>query len=276
VDYERVVLDNLPLIDSVVRFIARRHRLSADETDELGAAIRLKLIENDYEVLRRFEGRSSVRTYLTTVIQRHFLDERIARWGKWRPSAQARRLGPIAILLDRLITRDGMSFDQAADAIAARHGAEVGREALHAIFEQLPQRAQRRFLGEEELARVAAPSGGEEAVIGALDRPDDGERIEQALAAALERLDPQDRLILKMRFQDGIQFSRISRMLGLDQKPLYRRIEEIMRVLRRELESRGVSQADVAAIVGNPASEVGMILEPEATGNAPGRPSLPR
>jgi hypothetical protein len=60
VDYERLVVENLPLVDSVVRLIARRHRLSADEGDELAGAIRLKLVENDYQVLRKFEGRSQL------------------------------------------------------------------------------------------------------------------------------------------------------------------------------------------------------------------------
>ena len=51
-----------------------------------------------------FEGRSQLRTYLITVVQRHFLDDRNARWGKWRPSSIARRIGPIAVLLDLLVT----------------------------------------------------------------------------------------------------------------------------------------------------------------------------
>jgi len=44
-------------------------------------------------LLAKFEGRSSLRTFLTVVIQRLFLDHRISAWGKWRPSAEARRGG---------------------------------------------------------------------------------------------------------------------------------------------------------------------------------------
>ena len=44
------------------------------------------------------------------VIQRLFLDARIAKWGKWRPSVSARRLGGVAVLLERLLTRDGLSL----------------------------------------------------------------------------------------------------------------------------------------------------------------------
>ena len=115
VDYEALLVAHLPLIDSVVRAVAHRYWLSADETDDLGGDIRLKLVENDHDVLRKFEGRSSLRTYLMTVVLRHVLDQRNARWGKWRPSVLARQLGPIAILLDQLLTRDGLSFDEAVE-----------------------------------------------------------------------------------------------------------------------------------------------------------------
>lgn len=91
-DLEAFFLAHLDLIEGVIRWVSRRHRLSPGDADEFGAHARLRLIDRDYEILRRFEGRSSLRTYLTTVIQRTFLDWRIAQWGKWRPSAIAERL----------------------------------------------------------------------------------------------------------------------------------------------------------------------------------------
>ena len=72
----KLFLDHLAVIDQVAQFIGRRHHLDADAIEELQSTIRLKIIENDYEVLRKFEGRSSLRTYLTAIVQRHFLDSR--------------------------------------------------------------------------------------------------------------------------------------------------------------------------------------------------------
>src|SRR4029453_14108130 len=48
----------------------------------------LRLVEDDYDVLRRFQARSSLPTYVTVVIQRLFLDYRNRLWGKWRPDHQ--------------------------------------------------------------------------------------------------------------------------------------------------------------------------------------------
>ncbi len=135
---ERLFLSQLALIDAVTAFIARRHHLSATDAEEFAAHVRLRILEDDYATLRKFEERSSLKTYLTTVIQRWFLDDRTARWGKWRPSAEAKRLGPLAILVERLMVRDGMTFDEACTVLETNHGVTVGRAAIAAIENVCP------------------------------------------------------------------------------------------------------------------------------------------
>jgi len=66
----------LPLIGEVTAHVCRRHRLSADESEDFMSEVRLHFIEREFEPLRRFEGRSSLRTYLTVVITRLFLNYR--------------------------------------------------------------------------------------------------------------------------------------------------------------------------------------------------------
>lgn len=273
-DYAALVVENLPLIQDVVRLVARRNWLSADEADDLAGSIRLKLVENDYEVLRKFEGRCQLRTYLTTVVQRHFLDERNARWGKWRPSAQARRLGAVAMLLDQLITRDNLSFDEAVAAVQARHGTAVTREQLDRILPQLPARSSRHFVGEEELEKVAASGPTEADVVQSLDQERVGGRIERALERALNQLSDEDRLILKLRFCDNLQLARISEIVGKPAKQFYRHVDDLMRLLHKELRADGIRAADVAAVIEHHDRGVGPILELTTLEKVMGSPSL--
>src|SRR4051812_28238821 len=86
---EVLFLTELPTIERVAAFVTSRHRVPAAEAQEFASHVKMHIIESDYAVLKRFEGRSSLRTYLTVVIQRLFLDYRISQWGKWRPSAEA-------------------------------------------------------------------------------------------------------------------------------------------------------------------------------------------
>lgn len=274
-DYERLVVDNLPLVDGVVRSIARRHRLSADEQDELGASVRLKLVENDYEVFRKFQGRSQLRTYLITVVQRHFLDERNARWGKWRPSAPAVRFGPVAVLLDQLITRDHVPFDEAVQVIASRWPDAPSREQLQDVYAQLPARTSRQFLGEESLEHVPAAASGEDEVIRSLDERRLGDRIGSALKKTLATLNDEDSFILRMRFCENVKLGRIAELMGLPQKPFYRRVEDLMRVLRKELEAQGVDGEDITAVMEHSETGIARVLRLARPGKTAERPSVP-
>src|SRR5688500_10064352 len=109
----KMFLDNLPLIEEIIGSVYHRHAWPAAEFEDFAASAKLHLIENDYAALRRFQARSSLRTYLTKIIQRHLLDNRVARWGKWRPSAAARRQGKMAVQLETLLHRDGQDREQA-------------------------------------------------------------------------------------------------------------------------------------------------------------------
>jgi RNA polymerase sigma factor (sigma-70 family) len=275
VDYERLLVDNLSLVDGVVRTIARRYRLSADDADELCSSVRLKLLENDYEVLRKFEQRSQLRTYLITVVQRVVLDDRNARWGKWRPSAQAYRLGPIAILLDELITRDHRTLDEAAESISARFGDAVSRSQLEAMLAQLPARRTRRFVGDEVLEQMPAPAPDEGDVLDSLDRERCGDRIERALESVLTQLGDEDRVILRMRFCHNMKLARIAEMLALAPKPFYRRVDDLMRMLRQALQAQGVTEADVTAVLASPLAEIDSMLAGMPAEKSQGRPSVP-
>jgi hypothetical protein len=93
------ILSCLSLIDEVTAQVCRRHRLSPDESEDFRSQVRLHFSQRDFEPLRRFEGRCSLRTYLTVVICRLFLGYRKRLWGKWLPSAVAKRLIRYRIVL---------------------------------------------------------------------------------------------------------------------------------------------------------------------------------
>jgi RNA polymerase sigma factor for flagellar operon FliA len=259
-DYQKLLLEHLELVDRVVRYIARKHHLPAPDTEELLSLVRLRLLDRDFAVLRKFQGRSNLATYLTTVIEHIYLDFCVGKWGKWRPSAAARRLGPIAILLDQLVGRDGLTFNEAVSTLEINYGVSETRDDLHAIFVQLPTRTVRRFAAEEELAVVAGHVGARDA---ALEREDDLEvidRVESALSAILAGLAPREQLMLKLRFQDGLSMAAIARFLHTPAKPLYRHLETTIAFLRDKLRQQGIEAKDIDRIVGHPALTLGRVL----------------
>jgi RNA polymerase sigma factor (sigma-70 family) len=247
---EQLFLTNLGLIDRIVRDTARRHRLAPPEAEELNGAVRLRLIENSYEVFRKYQGRCTLRTYLTVVIQRIFLDTRNAAWGKWRPSATALRLGPVAVKLEALVSRNRMTAAEAIETLRTSHGVTESAAALDALLIQLPQRMPRRFLSEESLDDVAAPGTESGDSVGSSENAAAARRTGAALTAALRELAAQDRLLIRLRFFDGLTVAQISRAMRIEQKPLYRRLQNLLAQLGHALRAQGVEPSSVRTFLG--------------------------
>lgn len=254
VDYQQLLVQNLDLVERIVLFVARKHRLSNADTEEFASVVRFKLVDRDFAILRKFQGRSALGTYMTIVIERLCLDFCVAKWGKWRPSASARRLGGVALLLEQLIVRDGVTFDEAVGTLQTNHRVSHTREELHALLLQLPPRFARQ---------AGAADGFERCPADAVDHQDDRaimERVETALVRAVSTLDPEDRLILKLRFEDGRPVAQIARSLGVRSKPLYGRIERIIAALRIQLQREGITEAEIARVIGHPALSLDGVL----------------
>src|SRR5438874_5909647 len=248
VQNESLFLTSLPVIDAATDYVCRRHRLNPTETDDFKSEVRLHLIDRNYEVLRRFGGRSTLRTYLTVVVQRLFLDYRNRSWGKWRPSIEARRLGPTAILIERLVIRDGWALDQAVEMLRVNQGVALS-ETLTAFATRLLQRPPgRQFVPESEADGVASAVAPAEVTVLRAEQDFLAKRVRGALARARQALAPEERLILKMRFDDGVPVADIARALHLDQKRLYRTIERLCRDLRTALETQGFAADEVRAL----------------------------
>lgn len=236
---ERQFLTVLPQIERIIAFVSRRYRLSSDEAEEFAAHVKLKLIEDEYAVFRKFEGRSNIGTYLTTVISRLLLDFRNSAWGKWRPSAEARRAGPVAVILERLLTREGHSLEEASGILAARHGVRLEDAELNRLASRFPRRTSRRVESVDEFPEIPVADAVVDWGFVELER----RRVRGALRDAISELDAQDRLILALRFQDGRKVSEIADILGLEAKPLYPRIERTLRSLRQIFERQGIDSS---------------------------------
>lgn len=68
--------------------------------------------------------------------------------------------------------------------------------------------------------------------------------LTRALEAALAELDPDDRLLLKLRFEDDLPVGRIAPLIGFPTVfHVYRRLRSVLGELRVSLEKSGFSQA---------------------------------
>lgn len=265
---EELFLQHLATIDRIAAFVCRRNHLGESEAEEFAQQVKTDLIDNDYAVIRKFEGRSSFPTYLTTVIQRLFYQYRVREWGKWRPSAEARRLGDRAVTLERLLTRDGMSFSEAVNLLTTGGGGATTAE-LEAIYARLPVRQPRPVLVRKDVPPEVASAGSADGRVLDGERQSSARRLAECIDRFIGEQTPEDRMILRLRFWQGFKAAGIADAVGLDQKKVYKRLAKLLGMLRSVLETAGFGSAEIGDLLAH-----GEPIALEAEKSDPARPSL--
>jgi RNA polymerase sigma factor (sigma-70 family) len=229
----------------------RRGLLDPADADAFATIVKLKLFENDCEIVRRFRGESRFSTYLGAVIHNTFVDFCVKRMGKWHASAAAERHGAIGVEIERLVHREGCAPDEAIARVQTAHPG-VQREELAGILAELRTRPRRLApLSLDALECDVADDAGADTLVVESDRRKLSGRVAAVVRKFLAALPDHDRLLLQYFFESDMQISQIARTLRVRQKPLYRRRVELLRALRAELAAAGVTAVEIRGLIGH-------------------------
>ena len=250
-DPERLFVDHLPCIKGMIGALCRRHAYRGAVAEDFGSWATQRLMEDEYRILRKFQGRSKLTTYLTVVLGNLAIDYRVQREGRWRPCAAALRAGDVGVRLDTLANRDGFSHREAVSAVRSEFPDAPAESELFRMLADFPPRPRREFLGDEALSQVASPARADAGVVRSeSDRV--SANVLHALEVALAALETEDQVILRLRFEQGMTVADVARALGLEQRPLYRRLDGLLRSLRAKLVDQGVGEGEISALLGRP------------------------
>jgi RNA polymerase sigma factor, sigma-70 family len=247
---EEVFRSSLALIDSVVACVCRRARMTPSDVEDFASDFRLALIEDDYAILRNYQGRSALGTYLTAIAHRLLVNEQRTR-GRWHPSAAATRMGEAGLLLERAVRRDLRTIDDVLPLVQAIDPT-LSRGAVVAMEAKLPQRGPRPHAVTLESLGDTLPGGA-----AADGRIVDSEaqrlsrRTGDVVRRVLAELSLEDRAIIRLRFGAAMSIADISRMLRLPQRPLYRRLDRALEQIRRALQDDRVDVSSVTELIGS-------------------------
>ena len=234
--------ENLTLVDRAIVRVCRRSGLQGADADDFASDARLALMDNDYEILRPYRGECGLETFLTVLIQNLLADSRDRTLGRFRPSAEARRLGEKAVMLERLVVRDRRALDEVLPIVG------LSRAEAIAVLDRLPARAVRTRvvdLGVVDPESYAAATRADERVMAS-----EAERVasetNRVVRETLATLPLEDRSIVRMHYAQSMTVADISRVLRLPQRPLYRRLEAAVAKLRRALTDAGLDAGAMA------------------------------
>jgi RNA polymerase sigma factor (sigma-70 family) len=243
-DPRQLIEQNVELIDRLVHRACRRVGVATDDIGDAASMVKLALLENDCAILRRFEGRSSLATYLTIVIQRLLSNQRERTHGRWRPSAEAHRVGPHAVIIEDLVGRQHRSIDEVMPMVRAVDPA-ITRNDVAEIASRMPQRTPRPRevpLPTEEIQPLAARDRADASTI---DRELRGLTAHAGtlLRDTMTSWPAADRMLVRLRFESSLTIADIARLMKVAQRPLYRRLESLLLALRETLLAAGVDSA---------------------------------
>lgn len=256
----RLLETHLDLIQRNLHYLGRRSGLPEIDAEEFLPWALFKLVDNDYRILGRWEGRSSFPTFLRVVLLNLLRDYRIHIWRKWRPSAEARHRGPASVLLERLVVRDGLTVDAAVERLQTEHGLSPvpgDVERLERLAATPPWRHRWWRDGEEVLLHI--PVDGEvEARIEERELTCMAGRLRGLLTPLLEALPAEERHLLRLSFFERLSMASIAPILGRPQKELYKVRERCLKRIRQSLSEVGLSPEQVRGLLGRLQGSLGL------------------
>jgi RNA polymerase sigma factor (sigma-70 family) len=264
-DPRRWLSDEWKTVERMIAFICRRYGLRGADAHDFASIVAVKLYENDCSIIRQYRGESQPQTYLRTVIQRIYLDERVRSRGKWHPSGEASRLGPAAEELERMVYREGLPLDQAIARVRGAHP-EVTHEAAESLFARLPRRVQRSMISLDDIALTASAADQTDMLAIDHERRKISREASAVIRDLLATLEDRDRLMLQLQFESNIQLSQIARSFGVDQMSLYRRRQKIYGQLAKALAAAGIAEAEVRDLIGHLDEDVDFGLKTRSMG----------
>jgi len=230
--------------------VARPFGHNADQFGEVFLFVCEGLARDSFRRLRRFrpEGPARFSTWLYAVARNLCLDWHRREWGRQRLFESVARLSSLDHEVFRRVLEEGLPLDEALLPIRQRFptaSREQLEESCRRIDDALSPR-QRWLLGsrrprlepldgvgtgEEPRQRREAPDGGSDPEALAA-------RSEErtALARAFARLPKPDRLLVRLRFGQGLTLEQVARLTGSGSaQAVDRRIREILKHLRTEM-----------------------------------------
>lgn len=259
--WQQQALSHWPMIN---RLAARRFP-QGELAEEAALFVMDKLAEKDWLRMRSFAGQSSLATYLAAVTFRLLEDFARKRQGRIKPPLWVRRLGGIWMSLFRLLCLERFSPTDAVEILISRQScaAAVAEKAAYQLLGEIPDcgsyHGEATELTEESVIEEKQTESShpelkfdqEEreqclqslaSVIFAEENSVPPTHLFERLLQANVRLEPQERLMLKLCFRDGLAVAEAGRMLGWNRHQVHGRLRRLLQRLRQDFAEAGLDK----------------------------------
>lgn len=232
----------------VILRMIRKFLRDPDEVMETYTAICERLRANDFQALRRFRVDSELAPWLSVVVANACRDRFRKRRHVSSPKSVIRQLDERERLVFKYYYQEHVPRNEICDYIKGKRGLACEEIDVNRAIEKIDRllsvnkrwhliaalRANRPTLSLEDLAGVGYRPRDERELPDSFHQERE-ERSEQ-LSRALGEMDPDDQLLVLLRFEHGMRAREIANIMQFDNhKYVYTRLRTIISRLRREM-----------------------------------------
>jgi len=209
---------------SLILHVARQYESDEERTSDCFLYACGQLSDNAFRRLRSFrpDGPAQFRTWLASVVSNLCIDWRRKLHGRYRPTATIARLPDLEQLVYRFIYTRGMTREHCLRVLQPRYPgltdlqlSEINARLFSLLTSRQRWQLSARSHGPISLDEASHPDEDDAPI-----QPEDPGPGPEALAqtdqersmleAALERLEPRQRLLLRLRFQQDLTLEEIA------------------------------------------------------------------
>jgi DNA-directed RNA polymerase specialized sigma24 family protein len=248
--------------DLINRLAVRRFG-SAPLAEEAALFVMDSLAANSWQRIQAHSGKGSFTSYLASLSYRLLEDFSRKRFGRVRPPLWITKLGGIWSLLFSLLCLERLSLSESVESASYRYpGREktgIEDDAL-TLLGRIPQCGKQQGLERSLDESDETDRSGRQpeqvfekdqqehlfaALLGQVMGEEQDRRIPENFASLLTKgleLKPEERLLLKLLYQDNVGVNWAGRMLGLNRDQVNGRLRRLLARLRKEFQSMGLEE----------------------------------
>ncbi len=243
----------------LINQLATRRFTKQSYAEEAALFVIEALEKDNWKRLQTFKEKSSFRTFLASLTHRLLEDFSRKKFGRNRPPLWIRNLGGFWLLLYRLLCLERKSLTEAVQAIVNRTQLvqRVIEDAAQRIKEEITNcgshQAQEVSFDEayhisretEKLPHEIMEKRETELFFSALFETciESSNKMGQSASKILFEgitLQPEERLLLKLCYQDGINVTQAGKLIGLNRHQVHGRLRRLLARLRSDFEKIGI------------------------------------
>ncbi len=247
----------------LINRLAVRRFGSTPLAEEAALFVMDSLAADSWQRLQAHTGKGSFKSFLASLSWRLLEDFSRKRFGRMRPPLWIKKLGGIWPLLFSLLCLQRLSLAEAVESASCRYPVrekEGIEDAALTLLGHLPQcgKQQGLELPYKESEGVGQPGSYPEQLVekeereslftvlfGKLLGEDHGCELSQAFASVLTEgieLNPEERLLLKLLYQDNAGVTRAGKLLGLNRDQINGRLRRLLGRLRKDFQRMGLEK----------------------------------